>query len=218
MNMYKDVPQSVWNSGSAFTYAKLLAGRVILQNGLAPGGKRTANVSPQRWPTSSPTTRRCSRTRSRSARQFLEGYVGRQAGFDFVENTLWPSFTRGTAASYTTDTRTSALAVDGTEYATITTAGGTGTANPGDVFTIANCFTVHPETKVSMGVLQQFTVTAAQTATGSWGISPSIILGGAKQNVTMSATSATAAHDLRRGVGRRGGHLGRLPQATPSPS
>jgi hypothetical protein len=193
MNMYKDVYQSVWNSGSAFTYAKLLAGRVILQNGLAPMGKRTANVAPQPMADLVTDNKALFQNQEQISKAFLEGYVGRQAGFDFVENTLWPSFTRGTAASYTTDTRTSALATDGTAYATITTAGGTGTANPGDVFTIANCFTVHPETKVSLGVLQQFTVTAAQTATGSWGISPSIILGGAKQNVTMSATSATAA-------------------------
>src|SRR3990167_3714390 len=73
-------------------------------------------------------------------------------------------------------------------------ASGSGTFKKGDVFTIGNCFSVHPETKASTAVLQQFVVTA-DNAGGAVSIafSPSIILGGAKQNVVITTTSATAA-------------------------
>lgn len=58
----------------------------------------------------------------------------------------------------------------------------------GDVITIANVFSVNPETKQSTGVLQQFVVTAAASSDGSGNltavISPAIIAGGAYQNVT----------------------------------
>lgn len=67
--------------------------------------------------------------------------------------------------------------------------------NQGDTFTIANVFSVNPETKASTGVLQQFLVvgpTAAAPGSVSSdaggnmtvAISPAIIAGGAYQNVT----------------------------------
>jgi hypothetical protein len=59
--------------------------------------------------------------------------------------------------------------------------------NQGDTFTIANVFSVNPETKQSTGVLQSFLVTAATSSDGSGNativISPAIIAGGAYQNV-----------------------------------
>lgn len=60
--------------------------------------------------------------------------------------------------------------------------------NAGDVFTIANVFSVNPETKQSTGVLHQFLVTANTSSDASGNativISPAIIAGGAYQNVT----------------------------------
>lgn len=60
--------------------------------------------------------------------------------------------------------------------------------NAGDTFTIANVFSVNPETKQSTGVLQSFLVTAAVSSDASGNativISPAIIAGGAYQNVT----------------------------------
>lgn len=60
--------------------------------------------------------------------------------------------------------------------------------NQGDTFTIAGVFSVNPETKASTGVLQSFLVTANTSSDGSGNativISPSIIAGGAYQNVT----------------------------------
>ena len=60
--------------------------------------------------------------------------------------------------------------------------------NYGDTFTLANVYSVNPETKASTGVLQQFLVTANVSSDASGNativISPAIIAGGAYQNVT----------------------------------
>lgn len=195
MSMFKDVYQSVWNGASAATYNKVLDGRVLLQNALTPTSKRTANLNSQDMADIVKDTKTLFNDQSSIAKQFKEGYVGRAAGFDFMENTMWPNFTRGAGnTAYTTDTRTSALATDGTAYSSITVASGSGALKQGDVFTIGNCFRVHPETKVSTGVLHQFVCTADQTSgTTTIAFSPSIVLGGAKQNCSIPTTSATAA-------------------------
>lgn len=195
MSMYKDVYQSVWNGGAALTLSKVLAGKKILNDALTPLNKRTASLQTQETVDLVDALKGLFQDSSQIAEQYREGYMGRTAGFDFVENTLWPAHTRGAAnTAYTTDTRTSALATDGTAYASITVATGSGSWAVGDVFTIANCFKVHPETKVSTGILQQFAITAVSAGgAGSISISPSIILGGAKQNCSIPSTSATAA-------------------------
>ena len=194
MSMYKDVYQTVWNSGSALTMAHVLAGRKILQDALVPLDNRTANLSTQPMVDLVTDSKSLFNAQGEISKQYKEGYVGRAAGFDFMENTLWPAHTRGAAnTSYTVDTRTSALATDGTAYSSFTVASGSGSWNVGDVFTIANVYRVHPETKNSTSVLHQFVVTEALAGTGTLKFSPSIVLGGAKQNCTISSTSATAA-------------------------
>jgi hypothetical protein len=112
--------------------------------------------------------------------------MGRAAGFDFVENTMWPGHDRGAAnGSYVCNTSTGITS--GT--ATITLSGGTGTIKAGDVFTIADVFSVHPETKQSTGVLQQFVATADGTT--SVAVSPTPITSGARQNVTLVSAGAS---------------------------
>lgn len=68
--------------------------------------------------------------------------------------------------------------------------------NKGDVFTIANVFTVNPTSKRSMGILQDFVVTSNVQADGSGNmtipISPSIITSGAFQTVTNSPANGAA--------------------------
>jgi hypothetical protein len=195
MSMYKDVYQSVWNGGNPASLTKVLAARKIMQDALTPLNDRTANLNTQDNVDLVDALKGLFNDTTNISKQYREGFMGRTAGFDFVENTMWPSHTRGGGnTSYTTDTRTSALATDGTAYSSITVASGSGTLNKGDVFTIGNVFKVHPETKQSTGVLQQFVVTADNAGgAGSVAISPSIILGGAKQNCTIPTTSSTAA-------------------------
>jgi hypothetical protein len=57
----------------------------------------------------------------------------------------------------------------------------------GEVFTVANCFNINPQSRQSTGVLKNFTVTATSTPTSStWTINftPSIVTSGPYQNVT----------------------------------
>jgi hypothetical protein len=73
---------------------------------------------------------------------------------------------------FTTGTRTGAITVKGTVstqgQSTITLNGTTGnTLKKGDVFTIANVFSVNPQTRESTGSLQQFVVTEDITAASS---------------------------------------------------
>jgi hypothetical protein len=194
MSMYKDVYQSVWNGGSALTFNHVLDGRKLLQDALAPLNDRSANLNSLDQANFIKDTKSLFQDSSTVAKQYREGYVGRTAGFDFMENTMWAAHTRGAAnTGYTTNTTTGTLALDGTAYSSITVATGTGAMNVGDVFTIANVFKVHPESKVSTGIPQQFVVTAAYAGGGgSVSISPAIVLGGAKQNCVIPSTSATA--------------------------
>lgn len=194
LSMYKDVYNQVNNQGTAITMQKVLQGRKILVDNLAPTNDRSCLLNTQDNIDLVDALKGLFQDSSAIKEQYREGYMGRTGGFDFMENTLLPSHTRGAAnTSYTTDTRTSALPLVSTEVAAITIASGSGSSLKGDVFTIANVFRVHPETKVSTGVLQQFVVTEDLAGTGSLKLSPSIILAGPKQNVTIPSTSATAA-------------------------
>jgi hypothetical protein len=195
LSMYKDVNQQVNNTGSAATFAKFLQGRKLLVDALAPGNDRSVILNTQDNVDMVDALKGLFQDSAALAKQYRDGLLGRTAGFDFYENTIVPSHTRGAAnTSYTTDTRTSALATDGTEYASLTVASGSGAINKGDIFTIGNVFRVHPETKVSTGVLHQFAAAAdALSGATTLTITPSIFLGGAKQNCTIPTTSATAA-------------------------
>lgn len=194
LSMYQDVSQSIWNGGNAVTFGRVLAGRKIMQDALTPLGDRTALLNTQDNVDLVDALKGLFQDQNNVAKQYREGYMGRTAGFDFTENTLIPRHTRGAAnTAYTTSTLVGVLPVSATPVSTITVATGTGAMAKGDVFTIANVFSVHPETKVSTGILQQFVVTAAYAGgAGSVSISPSIVLAGGAQNVTIPTTSATA--------------------------
>ena len=195
MSMYKDIYNSVWNGGSAITLAKVLEGRSLLQNALAPLTDRTANLNTTDNANFVDALKALFNDTTGIAKQYREGYMGRTAGFDFVENTMWGKHTRGAATSaYTTSTQVGTLPISETPVSTMTVATGTGAMVAGDVFTIGNVNSVHPETKVSTGTPQQFVVTAAYAGgAGTVSFAPAIVLSGGRQNVVIPTTSATAA-------------------------
>lgn len=187
MTMYKDVHGAIWNSGGPIVYDQVLEGRVLLQRGLAPLSGRTANMNSRDMADLVKDTKDLFNAQAALARQYSEGYVGRAAGFDFVENSLWPSHARGDAASYVCNSSTGISSGS----ATVTLSGGTGTIRQGDVFTIQGVFGVHPETKSSTGLPQQFVATADGTT--AIAVSPTPVTSGAKQNVTIVAAGAGKA-------------------------
>lgn len=206
MSMYKDVNNQVTNNGAAATFAKVLQGRKVLVDNLAPLAGRTCNLNTQDNVDLVDALKGLFNDKDNLSRQYREGFMGRTAGFDFMENTLWPSHTPGTKAG------TPLVNGAGQTGATLATDGWTASTaalKKGDIFTIANVFRVHPETKASTGVLQQFVVTADASADASGNIavaiSPAIITSGATQTVSGSpadnaAISVAGAASTAHGV------------------
>ena len=111
--------------------------------------------------------------------QYREGLIGRTAMADFYENERVWSMTNGSdVTSVTLDTYTITDA-----DTSITITGATGIA-VGMVFTIADLYAVHPETKAAYPHLQQFVVTVASDTAPT--ISPTIYITGARKNVGTS--------------------------------
>jgi hypothetical protein len=113
--------------------------------------------------------------------QYREGLVGRTAMADYYENErVWTMNNSAGTASVALDTYT---IIDGDEAISVTTT--TTAWTPGSVFTIADLYDVHPETKAAYPHLKQFTVLAGSTATNLL-ISPTIYITGARKNVGTS--------------------------------
>lgn len=117
---------------------------------------------------------------------FREGFYARSAMADFYENERTRVHSVG--SDVTVATSSSAAVTDGGTNITMNSTDGN--INAGDVFTVDTVYACHPETKQSLGYLQQYVATAAST--GAVTVSPAIILTGAKQNVCSSAGVALA--------------------------
>lgn len=187
-SVYKNVYNQVDNSGASMTFANVLDARRILANNLAPPDSRMVCMDTQANADMVDALKGLFNDPTSISKQYRDGFVGRTAGFDFVENTLLPIHTPGAEdGSYVTNAATaqtgSSLIVDT----------GTGTIKAGDVFTIADVYNVHPETKVSTGELKTFVVTADSAGGGvTLSISPEIIATGAYQNVSNAAADGKA--------------------------
>lgn len=183
MTMYKDIYNQVDNQGLAATFTKVLQGRKILVDNLAPLNARTCNLNTQDNVDLVDALKGLFNDQTAISKQNREGFMGRTAGFDFMENTLWPSHPRGAANG--------AYLVNGAAQtgATLVVNTGAGVPVQGDVFTLAGVFRVHPETKQSTGILQQFVIASNAATNILFPISPSIITSGPLQNVSASPAS-----------------------------
>lgn len=117
---------------------------------------------------------------------FREGFYARSAMADFYENERTRVHSVG--SDVTVSTSSSAAVTDGGVNITMNSTDGN--INAGDVFTVAGVYACHPETKASLGYLQQYVATAAST--GAVTVSPATIVSGAKQNVCSSTGAAIA--------------------------
>lgn len=194
MTMYRDVHNQVNNHGLAADFGKILQARKILVDNLAPLNGRTCNLNTQDNVDLVDGLKGLFNDKSTISKQNREGFMGRTAGFDFVENTLWPRHSRGTAnGAFTTSTLAAAIPLSATPLGQITVAAGSGTFAVGDVFEIAGVQRLHAETKLSSGLAQQFVVTEALTGPGVLKFSPAIVTDGAARNVVVTNPVAAAA-------------------------
>jgi hypothetical protein len=164
---------------------------VLLQRALAPVNDRTALMDPLAMADVVKDTKTLFNDDTSVSKQYKEGYMGRAAGFDWAENTMLPAHTRGAEdTAYVVNTSTGITS--GSNLIATTT--GTGAGNVGDAFTIAGVFSVHPETKVSTGVLQQFALTTAYAGgAGNLIVTPTPVTTGATQNITIVGAGAGKA-------------------------
>ena len=188
-NMYKKVYNVVDGDGASFAFTHLNSARQVLTDNLAPAAKRYAVLGTSHATKFMNDTKGLFHSASNIEDQYTEGLIGRTAGFDVMESTIIADHTTGTAVK-----STGYLSNGATQSgSTITVDTGTTSFLVGDVITFAGVFRVHPETKVSTGVLQQFVITAnSGTSATSLAISPAIVATGSKQNVSNTVADNSA--------------------------
>jgi hypothetical protein len=186
LNMRKDVYNQVNDTAAAMSLTNVLNGRKLLNDNLAPDDdRRTALLRTKDNVSLVDALKGLFQDSGAIKEQYREGMMGRTAGFDFYESTHLGVQSRSAAnGAYLTNGATQT-------GATLNVDTGANAPNQGDIFTIAGVFSVHSETKVSTGVLQQFVVGSGATTT-VWPISPAIVATGATQNVSNSAADNSA--------------------------
>ena len=115
------------------------------------------------------------------SKQFREGMVARTAMADYYENERIWSLTNN--ADIVCTMAAAAAVTDGGSVMTMASL----SAAPatGAVFTVPGVYSCHPETKASLGSLQQYVVTTGTTTIQT--VSPAIYLTGPRQNVCSAA-------------------------------
>jgi hypothetical protein len=208
LTMFEDVFNQVNNVGSAATFRTILNGRKILVDNLAGATNLKINLDTQTNVDMVDVLKGLFQDSASISKQYLEGMLGRTAGFEFFENTLMPRHTTGT------DDGTGDYLTDGAGQTgnTLVIDTGTGTLLRGDIFTIAGVNRVHPESKQDTGNLQQFVVSTSTGASAtSLVFEPEIVPSGARQNVSNAAADGqavtkvggvSATHDISLGYAK----------------
>jgi hypothetical protein len=184
-NSFNGVYQSVGTPGTTpGTTAVLLAAQQKLNEAAAVMSPRYVTVNPAANAALIEGMKGLFNPVSTISAQFKNGMFG-EGILGFNELNMSQSIKQ-----FTTGSRTGTITVNGTVttqgQSTITLNGTTGnTLKKGDVFTIANVYSVNPQTRESTGSLQQFVVTEDITAAAS-----------AFTNVKIAPAIYTASHAL----------------------
>ena len=179
-NAYKNIFQSVGTPGTPpATSLVLLQAQQKLNEAASTMGDRYAVVNPAANAGLVEGMKGFFNPTGTISRQFKSGMMGEWVlGYDEIAmSQSIASHTTGSRDATATTTVTTTIAAQGTTSISLTQASVTTTLKQGDVFTIADCYAVNPQTRQSTGSLQQFVVTAdATAAAGVWtvSISPAI--------------------------------------------
>lgn len=185
LSMRKDIYQQANNTAAAITFANVLAGKRKLDESLTPNGDRTALLNCNDSAELVNALKGLFQDDAQLSKQYREGAMGHTAGFDFMQNTHLSTQARGSGATYQLNDGSIA---DGDT--TVTVGTGTGTMNAGEIFTIADVYSVHPETKVSTGILKQFVCVSLVSTTLTF--SPAWQSTGPRQNVNALPVTTAA--------------------------
>jgi hypothetical protein len=126
------------------------------------------------------------------SKQFKNGMMGTGVlGYDEINmSQSIKQFTTGTRAA-TGNTTGAAVTAEGAATLTLTVGSGE-TILPGDVFTIADCYTVNPQTRESTGSLFQFVALASSTSTTTATVTVAPMYSAANALATMNVLPANS--------------------------
>lgn len=203
LSMYKAVPAYAGTPAALVDYRSFQnAGRYMTEALTPVDGSRKMIMDPQTRVDFSDAVKGLFQSSDAIDKQYVEGVVGKTAGFTVYENTIMPAHTPGTfnGTLSTTITTTAQSGFDGTGNAYTTSFGipfdvtTSYSLNVGDILTIGGVFDVHGETKTAYGTLKRFTVLTATagTTTGTVTVTPAPILSGAYQNVSTAIADNAA--------------------------
>jgi hypothetical protein len=166
-NSFQSIFQSVGTPGTTpATSAVLLAAQQKLNESAAVMSPRYATVNPAANAGLVEGMKGLFNPTDTISRQFKNGMMGMGVlGFDEINmSQSIKQFTTGSRAA--TGATVNEVPVEGESELTLASAGSGTTYKKGDVFTIADCFAVNPQTRESTGSLQQFVVTEDATSVG----------------------------------------------------
>lgn len=164
----------------------------IMSNGLAPDGTggRSAITSHDIQTEMVDTSKALFNPDGDISKQYREGYVGRAGGFNFFDTASCPTLTNGNKVSGVT---VSGASQSGSSLLVGGLASGD-TFKKGQVFSIANVYSVHPLTGDAYPAVRQFVVTEDVTSTGTTATLPIYpAINATAPNATVNALPAAAA-------------------------
>jgi hypothetical protein len=165
-NAYKSIYQSVGTPGTTpATSLVLLQAQQKLNESAAIMSPRYAVVNPAANASLVEGMKGLFNPTDNISKQFKSGMMGTGVlGYD--EISMSQSIKVFTTGTRTNGTTSAAVTTQGATTIALTGLGANATITQGEVFTVAGCYAVNPQTRESTGSLQQFVVTAAVTASG----------------------------------------------------
>lgn len=186
---------SVGTAGSTvFDTDTMLSARRKLKTNLVPSTEMYTLLDSTATQSASNARKGLFNNQAELAKTYKNGTIGAADGFTYLENNLLPLHTNGNDVVFEVRTTVSTQGATSLVVEALTTT--TGTVKAGTVFTVAGVFQVHPITKATTSVLQQFVVTADATADGSGyatlAVSPAMYTTGSQQNIASFPTDGDA--------------------------
>jgi len=181
------VYNSVGTGGSTvFDTNTMLSAATILQNNLVPTSDDLyALLNPTACQSAVNARKGLFQSSEEITKQYKNGTMGIADGMAYLRNNLLPVQTNGNDIVFEVRTTVATQGQATLVVEALTTT--TGTVKKGTVFTVAGVLSLHPITKISSGIVQQFVVTADATADGSGyatlSISPAMYTTGTLANI-----------------------------------
>ena len=166
-NSYKSIFQSVGTPGTTpATSLVLLQAQQKLNESAAVMSPRYATVNPAANAGLVEGMKGLFNPTATISRQFKNGLMG-EGVLGYEEINMSQSIKQHTTGSRaSTGATVNGNVAEGASQIVLASAGSSTTYNVGDVFTVADCFAVNPQTRESTGSLQQFVVTELATSSG----------------------------------------------------